>query len=65
MHYNYLEDYCNECKLKVNVQKTKVKMFQNKKKCNVQNIVFLYERKQLDIVHEFKYLSIVNFNGRF
>ncbi len=62
---NCLEDYCSRWKPEVNVQKTKVTIFGNRK-CNVQNIVFLYDGKQLEIVDEFKYLGIVlNFNGRF
>ena len=47
--------YCNTWKLTVNIQKTKIMIFS---KGRLPNVNFHYNREQIEIVNEFKYLGI-------
>ena len=60
---NGMEKYCEKWKLKVNVSKTKIIIFGSRKHLDR---VYLYNKKQIEIVDYFKYLG-VHFtpNGKF
>ena len=60
-----LYDYCNEWKLEVNVQKTKIVVFRNGGKLrNTEN--WSYNGYYIDIVSEFNYLGVLmSSNGKF
>ena len=60
---NGVEKYCEKWKLKVNVSKTKIIIFSSRKHLDR---VYLYNKKQIEIVDYFKYLG-VSFtpNGKF
>jgi hypothetical protein len=53
-----LQHYCNIWKLDVNVDKTKIMIF-SKSKHKAENYNFQYNSKEVELVHEFKYLGIV------
>ena len=56
-----MEKYCENWRLKVNCQKTKVTVFGNSK-CEKKT----YKGNRIDIVDSFKHLGVIfNFNGRF
>ena len=59
-----MSDYCKTWNLEVNLTKTKVVIFS---KGNVtKHIPFLYDGKNVDVVHDYKYLGVVfNRNGSF
>jgi hypothetical protein len=55
---NILKDYCDEWKLKLNVNKTKIMVFKKGGR-NQQNLRFLYGNTEIEIVNKFTYLGIV------
>ena len=55
---NILHDYCQKWKLTVNVDKSKVMVFRKGGRL-AQNLVFMYEDINLEIVKTFNYLGIV------
>ena len=56
-----MEKYCENWRLKVNCQKTKVTVFGNSK-CEKKT----YKGNRIDIVDSFEHLGVIfNFNGRF
>ena len=57
-----LEDYCKENNLIVNVNKTKIIIFQKGGSLNINNYIFLYENAEIDIVKSYRYLGIEFFN---
>ena len=56
-------DYCKLWHLSVNTEKTKVVIFSNGKLR--KKATFEFDNKNLEIVDEYKYLGILNFNGKF
>ena len=63
---NSLEKYCEQWKLTVNSSKTKVMIFQKRKRPRNNADVFTYNSETLDIVDSFKYLGIdFSSNGTF
>ena len=60
--FNLLSDYCTRWKRKVNVSKTKKKIFR-KGDALPRNLVFMYEHQVIEIVKTFKYLRIVFTTG--
>ena len=56
-----LEVYCKICKLTVNIDKTKVVVFERRKSKNKYN--FYFNGKKVDLVESFKYLGIY-FNSK-
>ena len=62
---NGLKQYCDKWKLQVNVDKTKIIIFSNKK-VKKENITFSIGGKNIEIVEEFKYLGVTfKYNGNF
>ena len=60
-----LHTYCNEWKLKLNCNKTKVVVF-SRGKVNVDKYKFEFGREKIEVVEDYKYLGILfNYNGRF
>ena len=60
---NGMEKYCEKWKLKVNVSKTKIIIFGSRKHLDR---VYLYNKKQIEIVDYFKYLGVpFTPNGKF
>jgi hypothetical protein len=60
---NIFQLYCDLCKLDVNINKTKVMVFSKKKNLNYS---FILQDKQLEVVENFSYLSIIfKYNGTF
>ena len=61
---NSLSDYCKTWNLEVNLTKTKVVIFS---KGNVtKHMPFMYDGKNVDVVHDYTYLGVVfNRNGSF
>ena len=53
---NTVEDYCSEWKLTVNIEKTKLMIF-GQRKINT-NLKFTFNRQEIEIVKEYKYLGI-------
>ena len=53
-----LLEYCNRWKLKINVSKTKIKVFR-KGSILPRNLFFYYDGTQVEIVKQFKYLGLV------
>ena len=54
---NTFEDYCSEWKLIVNIEKTKLVIF-CQRKINA-NLKFMFNRQEIEIVKEYKYLGIL------
>jgi len=55
-------EYCNRCKLIVNIDKTKVVIF--RKGGRIPNdIEFLYDGKRVDVVNKINYLGVVFSSG--
>jgi hypothetical protein len=52
-----MSEYCNLWKLRVNIEKSKVMVFSRGQLPKV--MIFLYNRKQLEIVKDFNYLGVV------
>ena len=51
-------------KLKVNVHKTKITIFE-RRKSNVQNLVFIYDGEEIEIASTFSYLGLIlSSNGK-
>ena len=63
--HDALASYCTTWKLKVNVRKTKVMIFERgKSKTNKQS--FRYANKDVEIVNSYKYLRVTfSWNGHF
>ena len=60
-----LKIYCDEWKLSVNVDKTKITVFE-KRKCDYRNIKLEFNNKLLEVVSLYKYLGILfKSNGSF
>ena len=59
---DFLHDYCNRWKLKVNVDKTKVMIFRQGGTLP-RNLKFYYNETEIDIVSSFSYLGIVFTTG--
>ena len=62
MGLDILKDYCDRWKLTVNVNKTKVMIFQ-KGGTNRRNVKFDYNGVNIDIVNKFTYLGVVFTTG--
>ena len=59
-----LNSYCNRWKLKMNISKTKVIVFNSKGKRKADNLKFYIENKKQEVVGKYKYLGvIVSYNG--
>ena len=54
---NAMAKYCSDWKLKVNIVKTKVMIFEKRKR--KQKFLFMYDDTELEIVDTFKYLGVV------
>ena len=52
-----MEKYCEKWKLKVNVSKTQIIIFGSRKHLDTGR-VYLYSKKQIEIVDYFKYLGV-------
>ena len=62
--WNCFERYCEEWKLHVNIDKTKVMIFGKGRQPS--NLSFYYNNNEIEIVKEFKYLGILfSRNGSF
>ena len=60
-----LNQYCDKWKLQINAEKTKVRIFSNRK-FNREDIGFTIGGKNIEIVDEFKYLGVtISYNGSF
>ncbi len=60
-----LYSYCNEWKLKLNCNKSKIVIF-SKGLTNLSNYTFHYGGEEIEVVKEYKYLGVLfNYNGRF
>ena len=62
-----LEMYCNQWKLSVNSEKTKIMIFQKRKRPRTNADVFQFDSRVLEIVDSFRYLGVefsanINFN---
>ena len=57
MQLNCFSEYCDTWKLKVNTSKTKVLIFSKGRQPN--NINFIYEENEIEIVKEFNYLGLL------
>ena len=58
---NSLENYCKIWKLQINIDKTKIMIFSNKK---VKNLTFTLNGNTIETVDEYKYLGIIlSYNG--
>ena len=56
--------YCDIWKLNVNIEKTKVTIFE-RRRTNAQNTQFLFDGKEISVVPAFSYLGIIlSFNGK-
>lgn len=60
-----LNTYCNEWKLKLNCNKTKVVIF-SRGKVDLSKYNFRFGCEKIEVVEEYKYLGLTfNYNGRF
>ena len=57
MQLNCFSEYCDTWKLKVNTSKTKVLIFSKGRQPN--NINFIYEENEIEIVKEYNYLGLL------
>ncbi len=54
---NTFSDYCNQWKLKINIDKTKIMVFSKGKVSN--NLKFFINGRELEIVKQYKYLGVI------
>ena len=59
---NILEDYCKRWKLKVNIDKTKIVVFRKGGRIS-NNVRFIYDNAEIEIVNRFCYLGVVFTSG--
>lgn len=60
-----LYDYCNEWKLKLNCNKSKIVVF-SRGKVHQDNYDFVFGSENIEVVEDYKYLGLLfNYNGRF
>ena len=64
MGLDILKVYCDTWKLKINVDKTKIRIFERRKSI-AQNSVFRYDGEEIEITPTFSYLGInLSSNGK-